>query len=222
MRDAKRRGVDVTVETCPQYLLLTTDDMKRLGGILRVNPPIREPGHGPALWEALREGVVDMIATDHAPHMPEEKTRANIWKCDCGFPGVETQMPIMLSEVNKGMLTLNEYVRWACANPAKAWGIYPRKGCLQVGADADIVLVDMNVDRTISQESLFSKSKITPWHGWRVTGVPVLTLVRGKVVMRGGEIVAEAGWGRRVPQQMPAPHPRNTGKTTAAILSHKS
>ena len=87
VRDAKRRGVDVTVETCPQYLLLNTDDMLRLGGITRLNPPIREPRHNQPLWDALLDGTIDMIATDHAPHTPEEKTRESIWDCDCGFPG---------------------------------------------------------------------------------------------------------------------------------------
>ena len=88
IREAKRRGVDVTVETCPQYLLLNTDHTDRLGGILRLNPPIREPRHNQPLWDALMDGTIDMIATDHAPHAPEEKTRENIWECDCGFPGI--------------------------------------------------------------------------------------------------------------------------------------
>lgn len=218
VRDAKRRGVDVTVETCPQYLLLSTEDMKVKGNVMRVNPPIREPEHGPALWDALREGVVDMIATDHAPHTPEEKTRASVWQCDCGFPGVETQMPLMLTEVNAGRISINEYVKWACANPAKAWGIFPRKGAIQVGADADLAILDMNVERTIRQESLFSKSKISPWHARRVTGVPVMTLVRGRVVMEDGELKVPQGYGRRVPQEMPKAHPRNLDKTMTAIL----
>ena len=219
LRDAKARGVDVTVETCPQYLLLSTEDHRRLGNVLRVNPPIREPGHQEPLWEALRQGVVDMIATDHAPHLPEEKTRASCWQCDCGFPGVETQMPLMLTEVNRGRMTISDYVRWACVNPAKAWGFFPNKGVIQPGADADVVLVDMQREWSIDQSQLFSKSKITPWHGRRVQGGPVLTLVRGRVVMEGGRIVAEPGWGRPARQQMPAPAPRNTAKTTAAITS---
>jgi dihydroorotase len=217
LRDAKARGVDVTVETCPQYLLLSTKDHEKLGNVLRVNPPIREPGHQEPLWEALRQGVVDMIATDHAPHLPEEKTRASCWQCDCGFPGVETQMPLMLTEVNRGRMTISDYVRWACVNPAKAWGFFPNKGVIQAGADADVVLVDLQREWSIDQSQLFSKSKITPWHGRRVRGGPVMTLVRGKVVMDGGRIVAEPGWGRAARQQMPAPAPRNVAKTTAAI-----
>jgi dihydroorotase len=219
LRDAKARGVDVTVETCPQYLLLSTDDHKKLGNVLRVNPPIREPGHQEPLWEALRQGVVDMIATDHAPHLPEEKTRASCWQCDCGFPGVETQMPLMLTEVNRGRMSIMDYVRWACVNPAKAWGFFPNKGVIQPGADADLAIVDMKREWSIDQSQLFSKSKITPWHGRRVQGAPVMTLVRGKIVMEGGRIVAEPGWGRRARQKMPAPAPRNLEKTTAAVTS---
>jgi len=218
VRDAKRRGVDVTVETCPQYLLLTTEDMKRQGGVMRVNPPIREPGHGEALWQALRDGTVDMIATDHAPHTPEEKTRASIWDCDCGFPGVETQMPLMLTEMNAGRMSLNDYVRWSARNPAMAWGLYPRKGVLQVGSDADIVIVDAGREQRIDQATLHSRSHISPWHGRLIKGAPVMTLVRGRVVMDDGKLVGEKGWGRPVRQHMPEPHPRNTDKTSAAIV----
>ena len=218
LRDAKGRGVDVTVETCPQYLLLSTDDQKKIGNVMRVNPPIREPGHQEALWQALREGVVDMIATDHAPHLPEEKTRASVWQCDCGFPGVETQMPLMLTEVNRGRLSISDYVRYACANPAKAWG-FATKGVIRPGADADIVLVDIRRKWSIDQSQLFSKSKISPWHGRRVQGGPVLTMVRGRVVMENGKLVAEPGWGKPARQSMPAPKPRNLDKTTAAITA---
>ena len=219
LRDAKRRGVDVTVETCPQYLLLSTEDHRKQGNILRVNPPIREPGHQEPLWQALREGVVDMIATDHAPHTPEEKTRASCWQCDCGFPGVETQMPLMLTEVNKGRMSISDYVRWACVNPAKAWGLFPNKGVIQPGADADIVLVDAKREWSIDQSQLFSKSKISPWHGRRVQGGPVLTMVRGQVVMEGGDMIASPGWGKPARQKMPPARPRNVEKTTAAITS---
>jgi dihydroorotase len=218
VRAGKARGADVTVETCPQYLLLDSTDVERLGGLLRVNPPIRAPGHGEALWAALHDGTIDMIATDHAPHAPEEKRRADIWSCDCGFPGVETQMPIMLTEVNRGRMTISDYVRWSAANPAKAWGLFPRKGVLQVGSDADIVIADLACDEFIDQRELHSRSKISPWHGRAITGRPRHTIVRGRVVVRDGRLVGEPGWGRPVRQQMPAAHPRNEDKTMAAIL----
>jgi len=223
IRAAKARGVDLTVETCPQYLFLSTDDMLGPNGsILRVNPPIREPGHGAPLFDALLDGTIDMLATDHAPHTPEEKTRENIWDCGCGFPGVETSMPLMLTAVNQGRMTLGQYVRASSANPARAFGLYPRKGVLRVGADADIAIVDLHRHGLISAERLHSRSKVTPFADRAVQGIPVMTLVRGKVVMRDGEIVAQPGWGRQVEVRMAAPAVRNADRTTRAITDPRN
>jgi dihydroorotase len=205
IRAAKQRGVDVTAETCPHYLLLTAKDMSRLGAILRVNPPVRFPGHAEALWKGLDDGTLDMLATDHAPHTPEEKTQPNIWDGHSGFPGVETAVPLMLNEVNRGRMTIERYVEWSAAAPARAWGLYPRKGSLQVGSDADMVIVDMSRECLIRGSELHSKSKITPFEGMHVRGVPVYTIVRGRVVFREGELVGEPGWGRRVTPRRFAP-----------------
>ncbi|MSO92997.1 MAG: allantoinase AllB [Rhodospirillales bacterium] len=215
---AKARGVDITVETCPQYLLLTTEHMKKMGGITRCNPPIREPGHDEKLWKALHAGTVDMIATDHAPHTPEEKIHANIWHCHCGLPGIETQMPLMLNEVNRGRMTINQYVLWSSVNPAKAWSIYPTKGAIQVGSDADIAIVDMNHETAIDREKLHSKGRLSPFHGWAVKGVPIATIVRGRPVVRDGKLVGEAGWGKPIRQTIAPGRPRNTDQTSAAIV----
>src|SRR6202453_2799972 len=111
LTEAKARGVDITGETCPHYLLLSEEDYARLGGVIRVNPPVREKRNQEPLWDALTDGTIDLIATDHAPHTPEEKTRNDIWAVDCGFPGVETQMPLMLNEVNNGRMSISDYVR---------------------------------------------------------------------------------------------------------------
>ena len=218
LKDAKARGVDVTVETCPHYLLMSTEDMLIKGGLLRVNPPIREVGHSEALWAALHDGTIDMIATDHAPHQPDEKSAENIWQCDCGFPGVETQMPVMLTQVNEGRLTINQYVQWSAVAPAHAWGCYPNKGVIQAGSDADIVIADLKRGRVIDNEDLHSKSKITAWHGFETSASVDWTLVRGRVIVEQGELVGEQGWGRPVKQQMPAPAPRNVDKTMQAIV----
>jgi dihydroorotase len=221
LREAKRRGVDVTAETCPQYLLLNTDHMRTLGGIMRLNPPIREARHNQPLWDALMDGTIDMIATDHAPHSPDEKTRESIWDCDCGFPGVETQMSLMLTEVNKARATLMDYVRWSSVAPAKAWGLFGTKGVIAPGAHADIAIVDMALAGVLSQNRLQSISKISPWNGRAVQGYPVHTMVRGRFVMQHGKLVAEAaGSGRSVKgiQKMPTPKPRNTEHYTSAIL----
>jgi dihydroorotase len=222
LHEAKARGVDITGETCPHYLLLSTDDYARLGGVIRVNPPVRETRNQDPLWAALADGTIDLIATDHAPHAPEEKTRNDIWTVDAGFPGVETQMPLMLTAVNAGRLTLCDYVRLSAAAPAKIWGLYPRKGALQPGADADIAIVDLKREWTIDDGKLQSRSKITPWHGWRVKGLPIHTLVRGRFVMRERRLVEDTrGWGRSVHaiQHMPKASPRNADQTMAAIVA---
>ncbi len=105
LAEAKARGVEITGETCPHYLLLSRSDYEKFGGVVRVNPPVREAPNRQPLWDALMDGTIDIIATDHAPHTPEEKTRNDIWTVDCGFPGVETQMPLMLTEINRGRAT---------------------------------------------------------------------------------------------------------------------
>jgi dihydroorotase len=222
LREAKARGVDVTGETCPHYLMLSTDDYARLSGVIRVNPPVREARNQAPLWAALADGAIDLVATDHAPHAPEEKTRNDIWTVDCGFPGVETQMPLMLTAVNEGRLSICDYVRLAAAAPAKIWGLYPRKGAIQPGADADIAIVDLKRAWTIDDAKLQSRSKITPWNGWRVQGLPLHTLVRGRFVMRERQLIAQTrGWGRSVHaiQRMPPAHPENADQTIAAVTA---
>lgn len=221
---AKARGVDVTGETCPCYLLLDTRDYERLGSVIRVNPPVREASDAAAIWEALGSGLIDMIATDHAPHLPEEKRKAVIWEADCGFPGVETQMPLMLTQVAAGRLSLEQYVRISSFAPAKAFGLWPHKGRIGIGAHADIAVLDLDRRETIRAERLQSRGKITPFEGVETIGAPVHTLVRGRFVQRDRLLCADvAGWGRQVTdvQRMPAPSPRNTDQTLAAVLQSR-
>lgn len=221
LRDAKRRGVDVTGETCPHYFLLSSDDYARCKGVIRVNPPVREKENQVPLWQALVDGTIDMIATDHAPHTVEEKTRPVIWDVDCGFPGVESQMPLMLTEVAAGRASICDYVRWSAVNPAKVWGLYPRKGVIQAGADADIAVVDLGRRWTLDDARLQSRSKISPWHGREVCGLPVHTIVRGRFAMKDRTLMqATKGWGRSVHtiQEMPQPKPRHVDQTMAAVL----
>src|SRR5262249_44482806 len=149
-------------------------------------------------------------------HTPEEKTRNDIWTVDCGFPGVETQMPLMLSEAAAGRFSLCDYVRWSAASPAKIWGLYPRKGAIAPGSDADIAIVDVGREWSIDDAKLQSRSKATPWNGRRVQGLPVHTLVRGQFVMKERALVASRrGWGRSVHtiQALPPGRPRNTDQT---------
>lgn len=223
LAEAKARGVDITGETCPHYLMLSTEDYARCGGVIRVNPPVREARNQEPLWAALVDGTIDVIATDHAPHSIEEKTRNDIWTVDCGFAGVETQMPLMLTAIARGRASICDYVRWSAANPAKLWGLYPRKGVIQAGADADIAVVDLNRRWTIRDAETHSIAKVTPWNGWQVQGLPLHTIVRGRFVMKDRVLQGETrGWGRSVHkiQNMPPPAPVNIDQTTTAILGN--
>lgn len=224
LREAKARGVDVTGETCPHYLLFDERAYETLGSVIRVNPPVRERHHQAGLWAGLEDGTIDMIATDHAPHDPAEKVRDDIWTADCGFPGVETQMALMLTQVAAGRLTLMDYVRLSAVAPARAFGLYPAKGALLPGSDADLAVVDLARTETITAAGLHSRGKITPFEGMQVTGVPVHTLVRGRFVMRDRALVeGTAGWGQSVHriQRMAPPQLRHAEQTTRAITGRR-
>jgi len=220
LREAKARGVDITGETCPHYLMLSAEDYKRFPGVIAVNPPVREAMNQAPIWAALLDGTIDLIATDHAPHAPEEKTRNDIWTVDCGFPGVETQMPLMLTEVNAGRMSISDYVRMSAFNPARIWGLYPRKGALTPGADADIAIVDLTRIHTIEDAKLHSRSRISPWNGREAKGLPIHTIVRGRFVMKDRTLVpGTKGWGRSVHaiQQMPESAVRHADTSMRAI-----
>jgi dihydroorotase len=200
VRDAKARGLRVTAETGPHYLLREPNDMDQVGSLLKMNPPVRTKDHAEVLWDGLRNGYVDTLATDHSPHTLDEKgsdlygklTKPAIWDCISGFCGVETGVPLILTEVNKGRLTLNQYVRVACENPAKVWQVYPKKGAIRLGSDGDVTVIDMDKETVIDVNKLHSKNKPSPWHGWKVKGLPVCTVVRGRVQMRDGEPCGQA------------------------------
>jgi dihydroorotase len=225
LREAKARGVDVTAETCPHYLLLDERAYADKGSLIRVNPPVREKRHQDALWRAVEDRTIDMIATDHAPHAAHEKYKDDIWATDCGFCGVETQMPLMLTQVAAGRLSLCDYVRMTATAPAAAFGLYPYKGALLPGSDADIVVVDLDREHRVDSGQLQSLGSSTPFDGAPVRGLPIHTLVRGRFVMKNRELVKAAmGHGtsvRRI-QSMPPACPRNIDQTTAAITMRQA
>ncbi|MGG5822169.1 dihydroorotase [Falsiroseomonas sp. HW251] len=220
IRDAKARGVPMTVETCPQYVLIAAEDL--IGDrarIARLNPPIREGRQREPILQALLDGTIDILGTDHAPHAMEEKQHASFWDNACGFPGVETSMRLMLTFAHEGRMSVEQYVRMASAAPARAFGLYPRKGVIQPGADADIAIVDPAQRKVIRGAELHSeRSRFTPFDGMETVGGPVATIVRGRVVMRDGQVLDAPGWGRMERPQMPKGEPRNPATTTKAIL----
>jgi dihydroorotase len=180
-----------TFEILPQYLTLEAPDCyERLGTRAQMNPPIRDARHQTALWEAVRNGLCDMLATDHAPHTLEEKAKPYP-SSPSGMPGVQTLVPIMLDHVAAGRLTLERLVDLVCHGPARVWGI-AGKGRLAVGFDCDLTLVDLAARRTIENADQANKSGWTPYDGMEVTGWPIATVVRGHVVMRDGQLVGDA------------------------------
>ncbi len=199
---AKDAGVRVTAETCPHYLMFTEDALAQWGPYAKCNPPLRTQETQDRLWDAVRSGVIDVIGTDHAPFLVAEKApfADDIWGAPPGVPALEEFLPLMLTAVHRGRLPLAHLVRVMCENPARLFGLWPRKGHLSPDADADLVLVDLREERVHDHRTLYTKARDVAlmYDGVRMQGVPVMTLVRGRVVMRRGEVAGEAGWGRWV------------------------
>jgi dihydroorotase len=194
----RAKGVDVTTETGAHYCFLTADNMRTLKSLLRMNPPVREPGHGDALVQGLASGRVNAIATDHSPHTKEEKLNDDIWKAISGFAGVEVSVRLFLTYgVNAGKLTLQQYVRASSEGPAKLWDMYPKKGAIRLGSDADLTIVDLERTGVIEESRLHGKNNLGPFDGHRTRGEAVATIVRGHIVMRDCELAGTAA-GRMV------------------------
>ncbi|NNU82225.1 dihydropyrimidinase [Halovulum dunhuangense] len=210
IRAARRRGHRVHAETCPQYLVLTENDLKGLnmdfeGAKYVCSPPPRDTESQQAVWEGLADGSFDIFSSDHAPfrfqgpaHTGKDNPRARTsfkWVPN-GLPGVETRLVILFSEgVSKGRITPERFVALTATNPARLYGLYPRKGSIVVGGDADLVLWDPGVRRTIRQQDLHHGSDYTPYEGMDVTGWPVRTLLRGRTVMQDGQVMNRPGDG---------------------------
>ena len=188
-RSRKRGEGGVTAETCPQYLLLDKSDYASKGSMMKSNPSVKRKEDRLALWKAINDGTIDMVATDHAPHSIEEKIAgASIFERASGFPGLETSVALMLTCVSRGLLSLPRYVQLSSQAPARAWGLYPKKGKISIGADADFTIVDTKREWTIDPTAFVSKAKYSPFEGFKAKGAAVYTVVRGSVVMDNGEI----------------------------------
>lgn len=180
----------ISAEVCPQHMLLSAPGCyEKLGTYAQMNPPLRTRRHGEALWQALKDGIIDCIATDHAPHTKEEKEQP-YGKAPSGMPGVETSLPLMLTRVNERECTLNDVVRWMCEGPARCYGMQ-NKGQIAVGMDADLVLVDMSLKKEVKNKKCFTKVKWSPYHGMVLKGWPIRTFVGGKTVFLEGQVNEE-------------------------------
>ncbi|MEH2255213.1 dihydroorotase [Nostoc sp.] len=176
----------VTAEVTPQHLLLNTSAYKTIGTLAQMNPPLRSPHDNEVLWQALRDGVIDFIATDHAPHTLEEKAQ-EYPNSPSGMPGVETSLALMLTAAMQGKCTVAQVVNWMSKAVAVAYGI-PNKGAIAPGYDADLVLVDLNTYRPVRREELLTKCHWSPFEGWNLTGWAKTTIVGGEIVYDKGQV----------------------------------
>jgi D-hydantoinase len=198
----KAKGFNVIAETCPHYLTLTKHEEK--GWLAKVLPPLRAKEDVEALWKGIRDGVIECIGSDHVLWTKEMKNKLDHWDPhNSGFPGTETLLPVMLSEgVNKGRITFERLVQVCCANPAKAFGLFPKKGTIRVGSDADLAIVDLNKEVTVTPDILHSSSDFSIYEGWKFKGWPVMTILRGNVMMKEGELVGKPGYGKFLPRKV--------------------
>jgi len=208
-----------TAETCPQYLFFTEDDLARVGPYAKINPPLRAADDQAALWEGLLDGTLLAVTTDHSPFTVEEKERArtDLWKTPPGAPGVEELVLGMMNAALAGRLPIEKAVQLISTNGAKRFGIYPQKGVIAVGADADLVVYDPRVTTTIDTDKLFSKARGCDklYEGMTFQGQIKRTLVNGGTVFVDGQVVGEPGWGKFVrPNRQPAPELAPTVKVS--------
>lgn len=193
---SRREGVDVTVETCPHYLILDEDDMERLGAYGKINPPLRTKEEVEEMWGLVKNNMIDILASDHAPWPHEKKQSAIIFDNSSGAPGVETIFPLLYSEgVAKRGLSPLQLVKMLCVNPARRFSLYPKKGQIAVGSDADFAILDPSARWTIYADGLRSSSGWTPYEGLEVKGKIARTILRGKTIYDGKDVTSRPGDG---------------------------
>jgi len=188
VRAARADGVRITGETCPQYLVLDLEQEPERGLAIKFNPPVRARAEAEALWAAVADGTLSCLGSDHVPNLRERKiVPGNVWHTLPGSPGLATLLPLLLDRgVRAGRLTLEQVAAVCCEGPARAFDLYPRKGALQVGSDADLALVDLDLRRTVDAATLHGWSDFSAYEGMELVGWPTLTMLRGRVIMRDG------------------------------------
>jgi dihydropyrimidinase len=210
VRVARERGLNFYAETCPQYLYLSAERYEEVPATAAryvCAPPLRDPYHAEELWEGLRRGHLQVVATDHCPFTSADKRAGlagggweNFTQIPGGVPGIETRLALIYQKVVEGHLQPTEWVDRCCTSPAKLFGLYPSKGELVAGADADVVVFDPSAERPLVAERLHMNVDYSPYEDLTVRGWPSLVLSRGRIVARDGEPVEARGWGRFVPR----------------------
>lgn len=192
IKKARQEGVKVYAETCPHYLFLNEEDLEKHGPFAKCNPPLRSQELVDRLWDYVNDGTVDYIGSDHSPFLLEEKTRGlqDIFAAVSGFPGVDLRLPLMLDAVTKGKTTLEKVIELLCVNPAKKFGIFPQKGVIQVGADADFAVFNLDHETVVDKEKNYSHAKdiAIPYDGWKLQCEIRATILRGRILMKDGVV----------------------------------
>ena len=199
LRRAKNEGRPCSCEVNPWAMFLGTwENVEKMGPYcLGFWVP---PAHVDALWDGINDGTIDVIGTDHAPHTKDEKDKGwhDMWSCPGGEPQIQDYLRLFLNAVNEGKLSLDTVVRITSYNAAKIFNVYPRKGVLQPGSDADMVIIDMSKEEIITNETTYTKVGWTPYHGRKIKGAPIRTILRGKTVMQDGKITGKPGDGQLI------------------------
>lgn len=199
IQQAKKMGWDVTCEITPHHLFLTSENGAQIGSWAKVDPPLRSKEHVVAAWEALNNGTIDFVASDHSPYSHEEKAEVNrkkgLFDVGSGTPGLDTMYPLMIDAVNRKKLSLSRLIEVISKNPSKRFGLYPKKGKIALNSDADIIMVDMNKEYSLRNEEMFTKQKVTIFDGLELKGKITQTLVRGSVVFDENQFNVEEGYG---------------------------
>lgn len=207
LRSARDRGYNVLIETCPHYLFLSLDEAIELGPYAKINPPIRTAEERDHLWRELARGSVDFIGSDHAPFYTEEKEPGweEIWKAPSGAAGLETTVPLMIDAAVRGRLELEDLVRLMAENTARHFDLWPKKGSLSPGSDGDVVVVDLEGERFVSRETMFTQGAPSAllYDGRTLGGQVLMTIVRGEPIYREGRITGGEGFGELVLPQNP-------------------
>ena len=198
IKNARECGQNVYAETCPQYLLLDESkyELENNEGLKYImSPPLRSTENCEALWKGIKDGYIETIATDHCPfsfNRDKQLGKEDFTKCPNGVPGVEERIPLIFSEgVMKNRISINKFVEVCCTNPAKIFGLYPKKGTIAVGSDADITIIDPNKEVVLTTDKLHSNVDYTAYEGFNLKGYPIFTILRGKVISKDGEFVGK-------------------------------
>jgi allantoinase len=196
---ARSKGVAISAETCPHYLAFTTADFERIGPPLKCAPPVRDAATRDALWQEVLAGRVDLIGSDHSPCPAADKAKGNedVWQAWGGIAGIQATLPVLMTDgVHARGLSFERIAHLTATAPAQLFGLYPRKGTISVGADADLAIVDPEQRWTLGSQDLQTRSGVSAYLGRQFTGKVVRTVARGRTVFLDGQVIGRPGWGR--------------------------